>query len=119
MLLLSQFSFLTSSVYAASSPWTQTDWSGGSGQASWSNATKFDSSTGVTTSTAGQVTLINTEELSNTGFEADMSGWNATSASLSNNLISYWNLDEASGTRVDATGNLNDLSPHLEIREGR
>src|SRR5688572_6468348 len=44
-------------VFAASSPWTQTDWSGGSGQTSWSDNTKFDSSANVTTSTAGQVTL--------------------------------------------------------------
>ncbi len=62
-------------VYAASSPWTQTDWSGGSGQTSWSDATKFDSSSSVTTSTAGQATLTNTEEFTNTDFETDLSGW--------------------------------------------
>ena len=30
---------------------------------------------------------------------------------LSDNLIAYWSLEEASGTRVDATGRGNDLSP--------
>src|SRR3990167_916117 len=59
-LLFSQFSFLVSPVYAASSPWTQTDWSGGSGQTSWSDTTKYDSSSSVTTSTANQVTLTQT-----------------------------------------------------------
>src|SRR3989304_8237646 len=68
-LLVSQFSFLIPSVYATSSPWTQTDWSGGTGQTSWSDATKFDSSSSVTTSTVGQVKLPNTEEFTNKGFE--------------------------------------------------
>jgi len=54
--------FLVSPVYAATSPWTQTDWSGGSGQTSWpaspaggSDTTKFDSSSTVTTSTANTI----------------------------------------------------------------
>ena len=66
------------STYAASSPWTQTDWSGGSGQTSWSDNTKFDSSSSVTTSTAGQATLTNTEEFTNTGFEIDLTGWTSS-----------------------------------------
>src|SRR3989344_5568263 len=56
-LLLQNFLFLVNPVYAATSPWTQTDWVGGSGQTSWSDNTKFDSSSSVTTSTAGQATL--------------------------------------------------------------
>lgn len=41
-----------------SSVWTQTDWVGGSGQATWSDATRFDSSDGnINTSVAGEVTL--------------------------------------------------------------
>ena len=66
------------SVYAASSPWTQTDWSGGSGQTSWSDNTKFSSSSSIdTTSTLGQTTLsTNTEKLSNTGFESNLTSWN-------------------------------------------
>lgn len=55
-------------VSAASSPWTQTDWSGGSGQTSWSDSTKFDSSSSVTTSTAGQLTLQATSNWCNNSF---------------------------------------------------
>ncbi len=56
------------SVQAASSPWTQTDWSGGSGQTSWSDSTKFDSSSSITTSTAGQATLTATSSWYNTSW---------------------------------------------------
>ena len=66
--LFSQFSLLIPSVYAASSPWTQTDWVGGSGQTSWSDNTKFDSSSNVTTSTTGQVTLAATSGWYNTSW---------------------------------------------------
>ena len=59
MILHSLF-ILPSSVYAASSPWSQTNWNGGSGQTSWSDTTKYDSSSSVTTSTANQVTLTAT-----------------------------------------------------------
>ncbi len=59
-------------VYAATSPWNQTDWAGGGGQTSWSDTTKFDSSSNVSTSTAGQIKLSNTEKLANTGFETDL-----------------------------------------------
>lgn len=68
-LLVSQLSYLfVPLVYAASSPWTQTDWSGGSGQTAWSDTTKFDSSSNVTTSTAGQVTLTATSSWYNTSW---------------------------------------------------
>jgi hypothetical protein len=73
---------LPGNVLAASSPWTQTDWSGGSGQASWSNITQFSSSSGVTTSTAGEITLTATEELSNTGFESNLTGWSSSTQTL-------------------------------------
>src|SRR3990167_4191157 len=67
-LLLQNFLFLVNPVYAATSPWTQTDWVGGSGQTSWSDNTKFDSSSSVTTSTAGQVTLQATSSWYNTSW---------------------------------------------------
>lgn len=45
----------------ASGNWIQTDWSGGSGQTSWSDATRYSSDATVnTTSTAGQITLATT-----------------------------------------------------------
>ncbi|MBI4100287.1 DUF2341 domain-containing protein [Candidatus Microgenomates bacterium] len=52
--------FLIRSVYAATSPWSQTDWSGGSGQTSWSDTTKFSSSSSIVSSTPSQVTLTAT-----------------------------------------------------------
>ncbi|MDP3881045.1 MAG: DUF2341 domain-containing protein, partial [bacterium] len=68
-LLLQNFLFLVNPVYAASSPWGQTNWAGGSGQTSWSDNTKFDSSSSVTTSTAGQVTLTATSNWYNTSWK--------------------------------------------------
>lgn len=67
-----------SPALAATSPWSQTDWSGGSGQASWSDATKYDSSTNLNTSTSGQVTLGTEEQLQNTGFESNLDNWSAS-----------------------------------------
>lgn len=82
-LIISQFSFFVPSVYAASSPWVQTNWSGGSGQTSWSDTTKFDSSSSVTTSTANQATITaNAEKLSNTGFESDLTSWSSSTQTL-------------------------------------
>src|SRR6056297_729328 len=37
--------------------WTQTDWSGGSGQSLWSDATKYDSSSSVDVSGVGEIKL--------------------------------------------------------------
>ncbi|MGB0757367.1 MAG: type IV pilus modification PilV family protein [Patescibacteria group bacterium] len=43
-----------------SNDWTQTDWSGGSGQAIWSSSDEYDSDdTNVDVSTAGEVSLVN------------------------------------------------------------
>src|SRR5688572_18497256 len=57
-ILFSQFAiFFASKTYAATSPWTQTDWSGGSGQTNWSDPTKYDSSSNIVTNVPGQLTL--------------------------------------------------------------
>jgi len=106
LLLASQsLSFLVPSVYAASSPWNQTDWSGGSGQTSWSDTTKFDSSSNVTTSTTGQVTLTNTEELSNTGFESDLSSWSEVPSYILNDQFTTNRAAGAvNGTSAEPTG---------------
>lgn len=98
ILLLSQIgSFVpVTYIYAASSPWTQTDWSTESGS-------NID-----TTSVPGQITLQNNEELSNTGFESDLSGWSTSnySQTLQNteasNLIAYYPLNETSGNSAQA-----------------
>lgn len=104
-LLFSQFSFLVPLVYAASSPWTQTDWSGGSGQTSWSDNTKFDSSSSVTTSTAGQATLTNTEKLSNTGFESDLTSWSEVpSYTLNDQFTTDRAAGAVNGSSAEPTG---------------
>jgi len=99
LLLLAQFwgilgSFL---VYAAAtSPWTQTDWSGETG-------TNID-----TASDPGQITLTNTEELTNTDFESDLTSWDTPDYSTtlqntqSSNLVAYYPLNETSGTAATA-----------------
>lgn len=46
----------TPSVYSATT-WTQTDWFGGPGQTSWSDATKYSLESGVNTYTPDQATL--------------------------------------------------------------
>jgi hypothetical protein len=47
-------------VTAATTTWTQTDWSGGSGQDVWSDTTRFASASGVNFSVAGSVQLSQT-----------------------------------------------------------
>ncbi len=93
---------------AATSTWTQTDWSSGSGQTNWSDTAKFDSSASVTTSTAGQVTLTNSEKLSNTGFETDLSSWSQTtetgtfpdtSFAADSGAVAAWPLDDTTTTQ--------------------
>lgn len=59
-LVIQNLIFNISPVYSASSPWTQNNWNGGSGQTSWSDSTRYSSSSSVTTSTANQVTLTQT-----------------------------------------------------------
>lgn len=48
---LIQWQWKRANVSAVTSPWTQSDWSGGSGQSAWSVTNKFSSSTGITAST--------------------------------------------------------------------
>ncbi len=123
LLLISQsLSSLVSTVYAASSPWIQTDWSGGSGQTSWSDATKFDSSSSVTTSTAGQATLTNTEKFSNTGFESDLSSWSgAQSYTLQDQFTTARSAGAVNGTSAEPTGGtrtVTDTSSKISITGG-
>ncbi len=82
---------------AASSPWTQTDWSTGN----------FSTGSHMTTSTSGQVTLTPQEKLTNTGFETDLASWTATPTSFadesfhgSSGAIAAWPLDETVSTQL-------------------
>jgi len=65
-------------IFAAPAPWTQTDWSSGVG-ASTTNQYSSASSIDATT-TAGQLTLTNTEKLTNTDFETNLTSWDSFSA---------------------------------------
>jgi uncharacterized delta-60 repeat protein len=56
VLVLGLVSTLSVNAYSTDT-WNQTDWSGGSGQTNWSDATKFLSSSQINISTAGQFTL--------------------------------------------------------------
>ncbi len=67
--LLNSLFLIPSTALAATSPWTQTDWSGGSGQTSWSDATKFSSSSSIDSATAGQTTLSETSNWYNTSWK--------------------------------------------------
>ena len=109
LVLFSQFLNASApSVYAASSPWAQTDWEGGSGQTSWSDATKFSSSSNVTTSVANQITLTNSEKFANTGFETDLSSWSGTQ--------SYFLDDEYTDTLAAGSVNGTTSTPSGDTR---
>ena len=108
-LLLSQFSFLIPQVHAASSPWIQTDWTGETG-------------TNVDTTTAGQVTLTNTEKLSNTGFENDLSSWSEVpSYTLNDQFTTDLAAGSVNGTSAEPTGGTRtvvDTNSKISISSG-
>src|SRR3989344_5573788 len=82
--------FLIQLAYAAVSPWTQTNWSGGSGQTNWSDATKYDSSSNIDVSSGNQISLINNEKLSNPTFDSDLTSWSEIpSYSLNDQFTTY------------------------------
>ncbi|QQS26788.1 VCBS repeat-containing protein [bacterium] len=64
----------------AFSTWNQTDWSGGQGS---STSNQFQSINNITSSTSGQLTLPDSEKLSNNGFESNMGDWKFTPSSAS------------------------------------
>jgi len=82
----------------------QTDWSGGSGQTNWSDTTKFDSSSNVTTSTVGQATITSTEKFSNTGFETDLTGWDRGAYNLYDQFTTDRAAGSVNGTSAEPTG---------------
>ncbi|MDO8634638.1 MAG: hypothetical protein Q7R34_00120, partial [Dehalococcoidia bacterium] len=88
-LILNSLFMIPASVYATSGTWSQTNWAGGNGQTAWSDTTKFSSSSNVTTGTANQVTLTNTEKLTNGGFSTDdsahpsvVTGWSVGTVNI-------------------------------------
>ena len=116
-LIFSQlFSIFIPHALAASSPWTQTDWVGGSGQTSWSDSTKYSSASSITDSIAGQVTLSATSGWCNNSY--CNSSWkyrkkitfNNTDANLgvtSENLVNFPVLVKLSSSNIDYTKTQN------------
>ena len=99
-------------VFAADSPWNQTDWSGGDGQLSWLDATKFNTSVLLETSVAGEITLVRIEEFTNTGFETDLSDWEVGSRpDTVSGLKAWFAADQITGLNDnDPVGTWSDLS---------
>lgn len=111
--------------------WTQTDWSGGSEQAIWSNNSKYNSDDGnLDSATAGEIKLKNTGNscaVKNWSFDsAGDYAYNASKIEVTNsvarllgsatggpidaNTMGMWHLDEASGDVIDFSENENDLT---------
>ncbi|MEP7167548.1 MAG: LamG-like jellyroll fold domain-containing protein [Candidatus Woesebacteria bacterium] len=103
---------------AATSPWTQTDWSGGVGT---STTNQYSAASNVTTSTANQVTLTPTEKLTNTGFETDLSSWstngtmNDTNFTGTSGAVTAWPFDDMVTTQSYARVLNPAMSPGRNI----
>ena len=94
-------------IFAASSPWSQTDWSGGDGQTSWSTTNKFSTSSSVITSTPGQVTLAATSGWydASWGYRRKITFDNSAQAE---NLTNFPVLVKLDSTRVDYANTQNN-----------
>jgi hypothetical protein len=106
-------------LFAATSPWTQTDWSSGVGS---STTNQYSSSSNIdATGTAGQLTLTTAISLTNLDFETDVSGWigGVLPSSLTGSDLKLWlkadaitglNDGDAITTWSDSSGNGYDLT---------
>lgn len=78
-----------------SQDWTQTDWSGGSGQAMWSSATRYDSDdSNVNVSTAGQAQLAS----------AGGTSWNSFGSTITDTTDTNFNAGTNIATKVTGSG---------------
>ena len=117
--------FFAAPIQAASASWTQTDWSGGSGQTNWSDGTKFSASSNAAVGTSGQITISDThttaEEFSNSGFETDLTGWSTPSYALDDQFSTDKVAGEVNGTLAEPTGGVRtvvDTEGKLSISNG-
>ena len=102
---------------AADSTWTQTDWSGGSGEGHANTSTEYLSGTNVDPSTAGQVMLEKSEEkLANAGFETDSADWSVGGTPDSISGMQLWLKADAITGLADgaAVTTWNDLSGNTQ-----
>jgi len=119
-----------------SADWTQTDWDGGTGQTTWSDATKYDTGSNVSHATDGQIALVSgdTEDdafnnavdgtldwpfatAGNYTYDSgliEVTGGLAqlkdTGSSIDANTMGLWHLNESSGDLIDSSTNGNDLT---------
>ncbi len=103
---------LRSLISASGTPWVQTDWSGGVGA---STTTQYESGTNVNVSTAGEVSILPLEKLSNTNFESDINSWDVGTSPSSISGLSLWlKADSIVGLNDgDAVGSWTDQSSYV------
>jgi hypothetical protein len=89
---------LKSLISASGTPWVQTDWSGGVGA---STTSQYQSGTNVNISTAGEISILPLEKLSNTNFESDTNSWDVGTSPSSISGLSLW-------LKADSIVGLND-----------
>ncbi|MFA6300822.1 MAG: peptidoglycan-binding domain-containing protein [Candidatus Paceibacterota bacterium] len=132
-LLLTSVMFLINIVPAhASVTWTQNDWSGGPGQATWFDITKYDSGSGVSATAPSQLEIVASTDPIDVSRTINLIGGgadNRLSFPHYNNypdVVSLWNaipnaseiyyLDEVTGNVVSYTGSF--LDPIFDIAPG-
>jgi hypothetical protein len=69
------FYAINKNIFAATSPWTQSDWSGEDGQFSWEEQDSYDTSQSIETAVTGQISLQDPEKLTNTSFDTNTTSW--------------------------------------------
>jgi hypothetical protein len=94
--------YLAPILFAATTPWTQTDWSGGvaSGNVT-GTVTTYESETGIADTVGGVFSIFSTNKFSNTGFETDLTSWQAGTSPDSISNLKLW-------LKADAIGGLSD-----------
>ncbi len=120
-IIIQNFLLFVTPVYAASSPWSQTNWVGGSGQTTYSDVTKFNTSSNVVFSTPNQIKLGGVEKLTNTTFDSDISGWSTGSYALYDQYTTQRDAGSVNGTPAEpgpGTRTVIDTNSKITITAG-
>lgn len=99
-------------IFAATSPWTQTDWSGGDGQSNWEASDEYDSAQSINTSVTGQISLQDPEQFTNTSFDSDVSNWIVGTQPHTISELSIWHTADSIAGISDGgvVASWNDIS---------
>lgn len=102
--------FFPSASQASIDTWTQTQWNGGLGS---STTNQYSSENGIDSSTSGEFKISNTEKLSNTTFDSNVSNWDTGLSEITPSVVETTIKAGANGTshslalrNVPQTGNL-------------